>query len=79
MTNLMILKQTHVFKFNSGQNNMATISHLSPHLPSSNDMGTVITDWATQCFLWVNTLPTIGTMDLLNKRSCCRVFTTAPS
>jgi hypothetical protein len=46
-------------------------------------MWTVIAEWATQCFLLVNTRSTIETIkefvNLLNKRSCCEVFTAAPS
>jgi hypothetical protein len=46
-------------------------------------MGTVITEWAMQCLPWGNTCSTIETIkeivNLLNKRSCCQVFTATPS
>jgi hypothetical protein len=44
------------------------------YLPLSNDLlGSVIAEWATQCFRWVNMLFTIETIkeavNLLNKRT----------
>jgi hypothetical protein len=46
-------------------------------------MRTVIAEWATQCFPFVNMRSTIETIEenvnLLNKLSCCQVFTAAPS
>jgi hypothetical protein len=42
-------------------------------------MGTVITDWAMQCFVLVNMCSTTETIkevvNLLNKHYCCQVFT----
>jgi hypothetical protein len=46
-------------------------------------MGTVSAEWATQCFLLVNMHFTIETIkevvNVLNKHSCCQVFTAPPA
>jgi hypothetical protein len=68
--NLENLKYIHVYKSNNEQNNMAKKSYLSPHFPSFSHMGTVIADWATQCFLWILTAVVVKSTIFWNITPC---------